>query len=319
MEMFGFIDTPGTASAPPRKVIEVQVTQSPLVETPSEQTSNGSPVGDQADPFADWKPEEVGTRLTSGRVRWGLLTSLLVILAGVAVAAVWVYQLPRAEAREAREEMVESADALRTVLADFETTNSSLAASTLDAAGINTVLLSLDAAGRRVFEAAGSLPQDESEARQEAIAISALLVDAQNLFTRALTYRSAVIPVLVPPDLETDPALVSLEDGAAAFAEWEARLDNVRNSLPEETMQPVTNRLNVISASLPNIQRTYLDAIGEEDADGASAAIRVLVRTLSSAERLLFAELARIRGEVGALVSEADDRLRRLPDLLSVG
>jgi hypothetical protein len=317
MEMFGFIDTPGTAVAPPRRLVETPLPHSP--DKPPDGRADRLQTAVKADPFEDWEPEEVGRGLTTGRVRWGVLVTMLVILGAVGAAAAWIYQLPRAEARAAREEMVESANALIGVLGEFEAVNASLAASSMDTSRVNTALLSLDAGTRRLFEAAGSLSQEDSEARLEAIAITGLLAEAQGLFTSALTYRSAVIPALVPPALPTDPELVTLEDGAEILAEWEARLDSVRNSLPEGPLAPVTTRLNVISASLPNIQRTYLDAIGEGDPDATAAATRVLNLSLQSAERLLFSELARFRDEVAAMITEADQRIRQLPDVISVG
>jgi hypothetical protein len=314
LEMFGFIETPGVASAPPTRLVEVQVEAVvvPNPASPSAVTENGV---EKSDPFKDWKPEEVESRLVKGRVRWGLVASMVVILTGIAFTAYWVYQLPQAEARQAREAVVTAAGSLETSLADFESLNSDLAASALNGSRVNQVLLDLDNANRELFAAAGRLTAAESEARAIALDLAATVGEAQTAFTQSYTYRLAVIPVLVAPQLETDPSLTDVETAAAGLAEWEARFDSVRTSLPEDVLPEVSTRLNFISAALPGIQQAYLTGLSIGDAEATVDALALLSTSLSQAEALLFDGLADVSGVIQGLVDDSLSELERLRSL----
>ncbi len=313
MEMLGFMDTPGTASAPPSRIVEVPVA---VTTVPSPDLEVAVEKLDKADPFIDWKPEEFGPRLTKGGVRWGLLISMLVILAGVSAIALWVYEQPRAEAREARATMVETAADLGPNLEALLGLTANLGAASLDNAAVNSGLLNLESSNRSFFAAAGRLPEPDVVARGLATSISTQISEAQKLFTEAFTYRNAVIPVLAAPTVETDPALTDLDQAARIFAEWEARLDSVRTSLPENVLPEITTRLNVISVSLPSIQQSYLDAIGTGDGEAATAAMQALERSLADTTNSLFRALQEVSDNVVRILEGALTDLESLPSLL---
>lgn len=312
--MFGFIDTPGVASAPPSRLVNIPV-EAVVVDLPE----NGMPgEGPEArpDPFKDWKPEELQARLTKGRVRWGLVVSMVVLLSVIGLTAYWVYQLPQSEARQARENLVAASDGLEESLIEFQALNSSLASPTLDNSAANQVLLALDSVTRDFFAAAGRVPASDADARNLALEVSADVAAAQTVFTQAFTYRIAVVPILVPPQLETDASLTDLESAAAAFAEWEARFNSVRSSLPDEILPSVTTRLNFISASLPNIQQTYLSALGSGDTEGAIDALEALERSLNEAASALFTGLSEVSDTAAELIADSLAGLASIRSLL---
>src|SRR5690606_27635152 len=117
---------------------------------------------------------------------------------------------------------------------------------------------------------------------------SGTIADAQRAFTEAYTYRATVIPVLAAPALVTDPSLITLEDAAAAFSEWEVRFAAVISALPDGGFVDVTTRLRSVSQAVPGIQNAYLDALRTEDSAAAAAALSNLERSLNDIGTLLF-------------------------------
>lgn len=311
LEMFGFIDTPGSTSTPGEVMLLVaeapQVAPAPIL-APAPQLSD--------DPFADWTPDDMSQRLPKGRVRWGLLTSMLIVFTGVAVAALWVYQLPQEQIRQARATMESSIAAVSSDLTTFRELNTALDAQTLDTSLVNRTLLSLEDSNRQVFAAAGALPQTDSAARARVIEASGTLSEAQRTFTEAYTYRLTVVPVLAAPGLETDPTLTTLEDAAAAFSEWQARFEEVRVALPEGTFSDVTLRMHGLGAAISQIQRLYLDGLRTGDQAAAAAAMATLNRSLNEVGSILFEQLAASKARVALLIDEAMKDIEAVPSML---
>lgn len=308
--MFGFIDTPGAATTPgaqlPIVVSEIVAPGTVAMPSPAEPD----------DPFADWRPEEFGRRLSKGRVRWGLLISMAVVFAGVAVAAIWIYERPQEEARQAKAALQTALVNVNEDLVGFQTLNGTLDSSTIDASAVNRSLLVLEDSNRRLFTAAGGLPASESLARGRVIQASGTIAEAQRTFTEAYTYRATVVPILAAPAFQTDPSLITLEDAAAAFSEWEARFGTVLSALPDGVFTEVTTRLRSVGQAVPGIQNAYLDALRTEDAEGAATAIETLERSLDTIGTLLFRQLGESKDRVDQLIGEAIDDLSAVPLML---
>lgn len=321
MEMFGFIDTPNTVST---TVVRPQPAPSqPVVGrheaipgrvVPAEESPTAPE--EEFDPFADWTPQEVGARLTKGRIRWGLVTSLVVLFAALLAGAYWLYQLPEAEARQARAAVTQSGTDAVSDLTALTTLADGLTGPSLDPANVNRVLLSFDASTRSLFESGGALPASDGLARASALDIAGKMSDAQRLFTEGSTYRNAVIPMLEPPALESDTSLVTLDDASAAFSDWEVRFDTIRASLPNGAFADITAGLDAIAASLPDAQRDYLDAVRIEDSTAAAAVLAGIEEALDEVRASLFAVLGNVQERVQSLIEDALGALQSFPTLL---
>lgn len=297
LEMFGFAETLGSVTSPGHVAVV-------MPETVAEEPPPAAPPV-PADPFADWTPSEVGRGLTKGRVRWGLLTSMLLLFSGVAVLALWVYRLPQQEIERNIATFEAAATAISEDLDTFKLVNSSLDVDPLDTTVTNQTLLALEDHTRQAFAAAGALPATHDTARSRAIQASGTVSEAQRAFTEAYTYRLAIAPVLEPVSFETDPAALTLEAAAAAFADWETRFQEVRNALPEGVFANTTMRLHSLSAALPELQRSYLDGLRTETPNAAAGAVERLNRGLADVESSLYDGLSETKLRVDTLINEA--------------
>lgn len=300
MEVLGFTETPST------------IFDSRLVWV---ETEAQAPVEPKQDFFTSWLPTEMGTAMLGRRIRWGMLatTTLLVVL--VAGTAVWVYRRPAVEAARARSEVAESIAALTPEIETLRQVNTTLDAEEIDAAAVTNVNLALDSAVRRLFEAVGQLTDDDADTRTRLIAVTGQVAEAARRFGDAVTVRSAVLPVLVPPALPVG-AEVDLEEAAATFADWQARYETLRESLPETTFEGISHALAALSANLSGHQRLYLDALADADEATASGVVSRITSDLEEIRGLLMAELTTAREEVEAGLAAAETELAELAELI---
>jgi hypothetical protein len=194
--------------------------------------------------------------------------------------------------------------------------NQTLAAPSTDAGAINQAMLDLESAIRALFEAGATLDHLDAVVKSTVLEIAGEVSEAQRLFSDAHAYRAALIPVLAPPDLETDPELVALEDAAASFSEWQARFESVRTALPSGILPEVTAGLDGLAAEIGRGQRLYLDALGDDDLEGAMLAVGRIEEGLGGVEDILFAALAATSDQVDSLIRNATEGLGALPSLL---
>jgi hypothetical protein len=306
MEVLGFIESPVTATTAPRVIS--------MAPPPTSVVADGAGPG-PFDPFADWRPQEVPRRLGRTRVRWGLLVPGTLLLGVLIATAVWIYQRPQLEARQARTRLETAALTLQPGLTAFHELNQTLTEPIIDASQVNEVMLSLDDGVRRFFEAGADLNATEGSARARVLEISGDLSDAERLFTESYAYRSALIPILVSPLLETDPDLITLEEAADSFATWQTGFESTRTSLPEGVLQAVSLELGGLSADLDEIRAEYLDALGGADGAGADAAIERLGDELGRIEGLLSDGLEETQGQIALIIGDTLETLGNLPSL----
>jgi hypothetical protein len=311
MEVLGFIETPGTAVT--STVTWVDTASHPIIEAPAPPQP---PPAAEVDLFAGWKPQELATRFTKGRVRWGMVVFVTGLLAMTTLATLWVYQRPQIEAENARQTVRSGVSEVTPALTRLAALNQTLTSATIDAGEVNSVMLALDAGMRRLFAAAPDLADSDGAIRTRLLDATGDIADALRLFGDSYAYRSGVIPVLVAPALETDPGLVSLEDAASDFSEWQARFEAVRTALPEGQLDDVKEALGALSPRLPDLQGEYLDALRLQDAPGAEAVVSRLADALGTVGAVMLSTLEEIKETLNGLVAAAGAGLAEVASLL---
>jgi hypothetical protein len=284
MELFGFMDNPGvagtwsTAPTPNGEVVAGRHTQ-----------------GSHRARIADEAPSELGAELLEGNFRWSLLVALILIGAGIAALSAWVTQKPVADRAAAIAEVQSRAAELRPPVAEMTTLNQALANAEVNTASVNDTLTRVDGLARQLFTASATLPQAEASTRSRAADASGDALDAVKLLREAYAYRSAVLPVIAAPTLETDPALIEIDEAVRQFGAWQARFDEMRTALPDGFMEKVNAELSSISAQLDTMLRDYVDALRADDASAAAEAAGTLGRRLATAESVLFSSLGDVQ------------------------
>ncbi len=304
MEVLGFAETPATTY------------DSRLTWVETAETVPVAPPPEAEDPLFSWLPSDLSAAFTGRKIRWGMVGSLGLLLLLVAASAIWVYQRPAVEQARARESVVIAIDDIQAGLAQLTAANATLDSPTLDGALASSATLAVDAGVRAVFDAAATLTDDDSDPRTRIISVSGSVAEAARRFGDAVAIRSAVIPALAPPELLTDPAMVSLEDAAAGFADWQARYESLRSSLPEATFREVSEAMAALSANLSGHQRLYLDALSEGDAETATGVVDRIGDELAGIESALMAALADTQAKVDTAVTEAQRAFGETADLL---
>lgn len=261
--------------------------------------------------LADWDPGDFGARLTGRNVRWSIVVISLLVLCGAGALGYWLYQRPAAEAQASLETLSAEAERLQAALPTLETFAAAL---TAGEGAEPSQLFPVDEAARALFAASGDLSTEGSGLRSSAAAASTAALDGLRLAGDASSYRLAVAPILVPPELETDPNLIELDEAARDFGVWQLHYDEVRTALPEQAMAATTQRLDILSGDLPNILTRYMDALREDDQSAAVAALEELAGSLREVQDLMDASLAQIQARVADRIAEAESALSTVLD-----
>lgn len=284
MELLGFMDNSAVATTWSTNPEDDQI------------VGRHSPGG--SDRIADRAPTEVGHDLLKGDFRWSVLVALILIGAGVAALGAWTTQRPVAD-RAAAVEMVQGAAGdLRPVVAELNILNQGLVAPQVELATVNETLTRSDSLARDLFTASASLPGAEAASQARGTEASGNALDATKLLREAYAYRSAVLPVLATPALETDPTLIEIDEAVRQFGTWQARFDEVRTALPEDLMNKVALELDSISAQMDSMLGDYVDGLRSEDPAAAADAVSTLSRRLATAESTLFTALGDVQTRV---------------------
>lgn len=278
-------------------------------DTPQTEVSDTLPPT-EADPLADWRPEEFGGQLSGGNFRWGLFAVFAVFLAAAGAVGFWAYQRPIAQAEASVVAVTESAEELSASLIGLEQFNAALPEA--DGGDDTTLLFEADAAARALFQASGQLPSGESATRSLAAAASSATLDGVRLASDSHSYRLAVTPLLATPDLEIDPNLIELDEAARAFGEWQLRFDEVRTALPDGVLPDVTEQLDVLSGDLTMTLRDYVDALREDDASAAEGIVVELSTRLDAIGDALAAAMEDTQNRVDERITEARTALSTL-------
>lgn len=247
------------------------------------------------DPFEDWTPTEVGSRLLSGRMRWGVILTILALAVAASATAVWLYQRPNATAAAAVSEVRSSARALLPQLQVGLELNDDLVIESVGGTDVSGRLLVLNGVARDLFELSASLPADEADLRSLAVDAASDALDGSRLLSDASAYRTVVAPILILPNFETDSALIELESAVEAVVEWRTGFDAVRRALPEGALSAVGEELALVSAQADAFQATYIDSLRTDDAVSAISAVETLDRQLQSVDELMRSTLTDVQ------------------------
>lgn len=259
---------------------------------------------------ADLRPEDPGGRFTGSNVRWGFVATILLLVAGAAAAGVWLYQRPAAQEEASMATLTSEASELESALITLEQFNGDLIAA--EPAAEAPALSGLEATARSLFAASADLGSGQTEMRTAASQASGSTLDAIRLATEARSYRAAVLPMLTPPELETDPELIELDEAARQFGDFQLGFDNVRTALPESILSDVTQQLDILSGDLSTLLGRYVDALRADDPAAVEAVMSDLSERLAAVDELLESELEAIRARVETRIDEARQALGRI-------
>lgn len=302
MESLGFIESPATVSRSwvPVEPIPAQEPPPPIKRGAHERT------------VADLDPIDTTRELFRRNVRWGLVVTVAGMLVGLVMVAAWLWQRPASLAEAAASDLAAAATSLTSELEALQEANATLARSELDASTISVAVNAVDSEARALFNVSAGLPDKEAGTRTEAADVATKALDASRLLSDAAAYRGAVIQILAAPGLETDPALIALDDAVRQIGTWRLSFDQVRSALPEGTMSKVSTELKTVSASLESIQNRYVDGLRQDNRHSAEAALLELSTRLEVAETLLASSLAETQETVSGLIEESLSGIDRL-------
>lgn len=259
---------------------------------------------------ADLRPEDPGDRLTGSNVRWGLVAMILLLIGGAAAAGLWLYQRPAAQEASSVATLTAQASELESALPTLEQFNTDFLATDIPAE--TSGLATLEATARSLFAASADLGSGQTEMRTAASQASGSTLDAIRLATEARSYRAAVLPMLTPPELETDPELIELDEAARQFGDWQLGFDNVRTALPESILSDVSQQLDILSGDLSTLLGRYVDALREDDPAAVERVMTDLSERLTAVDELLESELGAIQARVETRMDEARQALDRI-------
>lgn len=278
---------------------------SPIVPTPAPgRHIDPNPVPDS---LADWQPEEFEDRLSTNNIRWSVLVTAFVLLAAAGGVGLWLYQRPAAQAEASVAAATLQAEDLLATLPALQTFNEALLGT--GEGDDPTSLFAVDAAARALFDVSGDLDASAGSARSAAASASGAALDGVRLAGDARSYRVAVVPILVPPELETDPNLIELDEAARNFGSWQLRFDDVRTALPDGVLTATTEQLDVLSGDLASILTQYVDTLREDDQVGAQAVLTTLVRRLADVDEQMTRSLIEAQERVADRIVEAEAAL----------
>lgn len=259
---------------------------------------------------ADLRPEEVGNRLSGSNIRWSLVALVVLILGGLAGAGYWINQSPSMQTQSAIIEVVSGAEALGEALPSLEVFNDTLPI-TESVGGIGE-LFEVEAEARALFNSSGSLPEAETEMRLASSQAASSALDAVRLASGARSFRSAVTPVLERPALETDPALIGLDEAARSFGEWQMSFDAARTAVSSNILPVIGEQLDILSADLSSFLSRYVDAVRLDDRREAEAVLSDLGSRLEAIETALTDALVHVQARVEERIAETRQALERL-------
>lgn len=307
MESLGFIESPATVSNTwfgPAPTAPVEASeQTPRIKRGAHERT-----------VADLEPNDTTELLIGKNVRWGLILVMVFLLGALGAGAIWLVQRPAAQAESALAAVDAAAESLEPELASLSEITVEFVDQNIGSTDITARTRAVDAQARDLFNAAATLPASAADQRSLAADVATTALDASRLISDAVAYRSTVIQILVPPELETDPELIALDDAVRAFGTWQQSFNQIRTALPTRTMSAVSQELAVVAGNLESIQSRYIDGIRDDDAIAASEALGDLADQLTEAESVLTISLAdvqtRARELIEASLSGIDELLR---------
>ncbi len=301
LETLGFSDATTTWSDSPVKTVKT-------VDKPEDKRRGRHEA--EPDPLSDWHPEEIGGQLTGGNVRWSVVVVLVLVVAGAAAFAYWLYQRPSTVEQASLAKVTEQALALDASLSALEEFNAGLLENTASTG--TAELIAVESEARTLFSSSGALDGSATELRSAALRAASSTLDGVRLADAAHSYRAAVLPILVAPRLETDPELIALDEAARQFGAWQLSFDQMRTALPDEVLPDVTQQLDILAGDLTSMMGRYVDALREDDENAANGALLELSSRLAQIHSVMNNAIGDVHERVSGRVAEARESLDRL-------
>jgi hypothetical protein len=305
LETLGFTDATSTWSDTPREVVP----QHPQTtgEVPIRGRHEAGP-----DPLSSWHPEEIGGRLTGGNVRWGLVSLLVLVLAGAGALGYWLYQRPTSLEQASLATVTVHAQSLRASIDKVETFNSTLLDDTASPGTAD--LFAVEAEARALFNSSGSLDGSATTLRSAALRAASSTLDGIRLASDAHSDRAAVLPILAAPRLETDPELIALDEAARQYGAWQLSFDQARSALSDQVLPDVTQQLDILSGDLTSILGRYVDALRRDDEAAANGALLELNSRLAQVQGVMNDAIRGIQDRVSSRLAEVRESLGQILD-----
>lgn len=282
-------------------------------ETPLVEPEKGRHVAPMRAPetLADWAPEDFGRQLTGRDVRWHRIAAVVLVVGTLAGFGFWLYQRPEARDLASVGDVRDQARMLATAMPTLVEFNEGLTGDGDTTSG-TAALFEVESVARTLFEASASLPDDQLDMRSTSSDAAGSAIDGLRLVGDAHSYRSAVLPYLTAPALETDPSLIELDQAARSFGEWQLRFDEMRTALPDGILPDVTRQVDVLSGDLTSIMGRYVDALRQDDGPAAVDVVADLRYRLTQIDSSLSAALGDIQRRVQVHIGEADRAIQAL-------
>lgn len=263
----------------------------------------------EPDTMADWRPKEFEGRLTGGDVRWGLVVTLVLVVAGLAGFGFWLYQQSLTRGATSVAGVTAQARALDSSIPALEEFNDNLLD---DPSAATSALFAIENEARALIQASSELASTEGELRATSEVAAGSAIDGIRLASASHAYRSAVLPILATPALETNPALIELDEAARQFGDWQLGFDEVRGALPDGALSRVTDQLDVLSGDLASILGRYVDALRRDDMNAAAGVVSDLDLRLTKIDDALTVSIQDVQTRVEMRIEETRESLDRL-------
>lgn len=181
-----------------------------------------------------------------------------------------------------------------------------------DLATSTEILLSAESTARRLFSAAGSLQEDDSDIRAAAVTGASEVLEVTSLVNRLLAYRLAVEGILQPPALPDAPGSDQLAAITESVTGWRVEVELALEEITSSALPAHNALLEEWMKGLDAWQARYLDAVRQDDVEGAGAARADLEDQLASLGAALRSELATVSGELLSQLGDATTAIDRL-------
>ena len=296
--------SPAPAPPPPPSPTTLDPTRDLVAVLWERETGPEIPAWDDSEPA----PPQLPPR----RLRRSLVVVPILLLGAVAAGWWYLTDLGVRNVDEARAAVADAASQLEVLATELAGELTSLPEANADPrrrAALVTGLAALDAAARRLFDAAAALPADLDDPDRTRLRASEL---ARRTFTvgdeisSSLAIAAALTPVAEGPHLPTSVPAESIPDLAADVAWWITRVETTAPELPETPRwEPLGAAMGDLLARLARLQEEYLGALRNGDPAEASRAVEavdtarrgvlsVLDETLDGTGREMATELADI-------------------------
>lgn len=320
MELLGFYDQPYQVHVarpvPPRRAASLAATRHAV--TPVGHSSQVATLWETTeldDSALDWwKPGVIARRKLGAR---NIRASTLVIAAVAAVIlAVVIHDLTQRPAEQAERSVQELRADTAVLLAGIEPLRSLATAlgapPAPDLMESTEVVLSAESAARAVFSDAGSVAEDATSMRRDAVEGAGGVLDATSTLNRLVAYRLTAERILIDPILPRDPAATTVIEATEAVASWRAGIEETLRELPSDVLPDHRMALEEWRESLEGWQVAYLDAVREEDVATMVQELDAQMDAISGLHARLLADLQARGDDLDRVLAEAEDSLRRL-------